>query len=101
MDNKTFIENLSSRTGLSRKEATTLASSVASLIAASCEQEDSVIIPGFGTFETKLKAERIMAVPSGNGKRLLIPPKVVAVFKPSAVLKQRLNESDTSNSLDK
>lgn len=92
MDNKTFVDNLARRSGVTRKDAALFADSLGNIIADICVDGDIAVVPGFGSFETKKKMERIMAVPSSQGKRLLIPPKIVAAFKPSALLKQRLNE---------
>ena len=50
---------------------------------------DTVAIPGFGNFEAKKKAERVVLNPS-NGKRMLVPPKIVLNFKVSNVLKNKL-----------
>lgn len=93
MDNKGFIEAYSRRTGVSRKEATRMAEVIGRAVAGCCVEGDTVAIPGFGSFETKKKMERVMAVPSSGGKRLLIPPKIVMTFKPSALLKQRLPQN--------
>mgnify|MGYP002964598416 CR=1 FL=1 len=55
-------------------------------------QEGNVVtIQGFGTFEVKKKAERISVNPA-NGKRYLVPPKLVPVFKPGTTVKNRLKE---------
>ena len=49
---------------------------------------NNVNIQGFGQFELKKKAERVMIMP-GSGKRMLIPPKLTVNFKPSQQLKDR------------
>ena len=46
---------------------------------------------GFGQVEVKKKAERISVNPS-NGKRYLVPPKLVPVFKPGTTVKNKLKE---------
>lgn len=51
---------------------------------------DVVAVPGFGTFEPKKRLERINVHPA-SGKRMLLPPKIVMNFKPSALLKQKVN----------
>ena len=51
--------------------------------------QDSINIQGFGTFETRKKAERISVNPA-NGKRYLVPPKQVVVFKPGMTIKTKL-----------
>lgn len=58
---------------------------------------DVVSVPGFGSFEPRKRLERISFQPS-TGKRLLIPPKIVLGFRPSAVLKQKVKEGSASTS---
>lgn len=96
MDNKNFLDALARRTGLSRKEAARIADTINKAVVDSCIDGDSVVIPAFGCFEVRKKLERIMAVPSSAGKRLLIPPKLVMSFKPSALLKQRLPDNPSA-----
>lgn len=52
---------------------------------------DAVAIPGFGTFEPRMRRERINVQPV-SGRRMLLPPKVVLGFKPSALLRQKLKD---------
>lgn len=98
MDNKTFIDIFSRRNGMTRKEASSFAEALGKAIGDVCIDGNIAVIPGFGSFETKKKMERVMAVPSSAAKRLLIPPKIVMALKPSAVLKQRLNEVKSTQS---
>ena len=53
------------------------------------KEGDMVSMPGFGTFEPKKRMEREAVHPS-SGKRILIPPKLTMVFKPSTLLKQKI-----------
>ncbi len=92
MDNKTFIDIFARRSGLTRKDSSSFAEALGKEIGEVCIAGNIAVLPGFGSFETKKKMERVMAVPSSSGRRLLIPPKIVMTLKPSAVLKQRLNE---------
>lgn len=90
MDNKTLIETVASRLSLNKEEAVALQAALASVIADSLLEGDSVAVPSFGNFETKKRQERVSVHPA-TGKRLLVPPKIVAAFRPSAVLKSRLS----------
>lgn len=89
MDNKTLTDLLSRRTGLPRKDVSSLLEGFVGAVSDACSEMDSVALPGFGTFEPKKRNERVMAMPS-TGKRMLMPPKIVVGFKPSAMLKNRL-----------
>ena len=52
-------------------------------------EDDSVLIPNFGSFEVKKKMERIMVNPA-TGQRMLVPPKLVLGFKPNVGWKERV-----------
>ena len=75
MKNKELITELSVKLGWTSKEVT----------------EMLAALQGFGLFEVKKKAERISVNPV-SGKRYLVPPKLVPVFKPGATLKSKLKE---------
>ncbi len=50
---------------------------------------NTVAIQGFGTFEVRKKLERISINPATQ-QRMLIPPKLVLTYKPSAILKRKV-----------
>ena len=58
------------------------------------QEDDSILVPNFGTFEVKKKLERIMVNPS-TGQRMLIPPKLVLNFKPNSGWKERVKSGGT------
>lgn len=89
MDNKTLIDTVASRLDKSHEEIAELTEALGLVIADVLKAGDVVAIPSVGTFETKLKAERIALHPS-TGKRLLVPPKINITFKPSSSLKQKI-----------
>lgn len=89
MDNKTLLDNISARTGMAPETVAKLAAAMADIIAQCGVEMDTVAIPSFGNFEPKKRQERISVHPA-TGKRLLIPPKIVMGFKPSAILKSQL-----------
>lgn len=89
MDNKTLLESVANKLDISAAEAAELQSSLAEVIAEALLDSDIVAIPSFGNLESKKRLERVSVHPA-SGKRLLIPPKIVAAFRPSAILKQRI-----------
>lgn len=93
MDNKTLIDNISRNTSIGKKETSRLIEALADAIRNAATEMDSVAIPSFGTFEPKKRLERVMAVPS-TGRRLLLPPKISLTFRPSAILKQQMRETE-------
>ena len=83
------ITNIAARTvmELDMKTLSVLSSVVSSRLV----DNDTIYLQGFGQFEVKKKAERISVNPS-NGKRYLVPPKLVPVFKPGTTVKNKFKE---------
>lgn len=92
MDNKTFIENLSHRLDLDKEQTVGLIEQFGEILATASDEGDAVAMPGFGTFEPRKRLEREGLHPS-SGKRLLFPPKITLVFKPSAIMKQKFKKA--------
>lgn len=97
MDNKKLVEKVAEQLGRSTDDVNKLLEGLASVLRARCGELDSVIVPGFGTFEPRKHNERVMVNPQ-NGQRMLVPPKIVLGFKVSNVIKSKLNsQSDKKN----
>ena len=60
MNNKDFITELAQRTGYSADETQQFVNCVVEAMGDHFQDDDSVLIPTFGTFEVKKKMERIM-----------------------------------------
>lgn len=91
MKNKELIAELSNRLGWTVQEVTDTLSVLSSVVSSRLVDNDTIYLQGFGAFEVKKKAERISVNPA-NGKRYLVPPKLVPVFKPGTTIKNRLKE---------
>ncbi len=89
MDNKRLQDTIAKRMGRSNADVTKLMEALVTTIKDCCGELDSIAVPGFGTFETKKKLERIVVNP-GTGKRMLVPPKITLTFKPSTLLKTKI-----------
>ena len=83
MNNKDFITTMSQRLGYSQEETQRMVDIVIETMSDHFQENDTLMIPNFGTFEVKTKMERIMVNPS-TGQRMLVPPKLVLNFKPNA-----------------
>ena len=88
MNNKEFISELSRRFVYTNKDTTQLVSTVISIMTQQLQDGNTVAIQGFGTFEVRKKLERISINPATQ-QRMLIPPKLVLTYKPSAILKEK------------
>ncbi len=91
MDTKTLIEKASAESSLDSTQGRAVVDAFASMLADCGTETDAVAVPGFGTFEAKKRLERVNVHPA-TGRRVLLPPKIVLAFKPSAILKQKLNQ---------
>lgn len=91
MKNKELITELANRMEWTSQEVSDMLVALGSVVSAKLVENDVVYLQGFGQFEVKKKAERISVNPA-NGKRYLVPPKLVPVFKPGTTLKNGLKE---------
>lgn len=92
MDNKTLLDNVAASVDCPNEKAAALQAALCSVIADALTDADVVAIPSFGNFESKKRLERVSVHPA-SGKRMLIPPKMVVSFRPSAILKGRLRDT--------
>ncbi|MXN67317.1 integration host factor subunit alpha [Stappia sp. GBMRC 2046] len=87
-----LCEAVYQKVGLSRSESAELVESVLSEIADCLVTGEAVKLSSFGSFVVRSKGERIGRNPK-TGEEVPISPRRVMVFKPSNVLKQRINEA--------
>ena len=93
MNNKDFIAELASRTGYSADETQRMVNTMISAMGDHFQEDESITVSSFGTFEVKKKMERIMVNPS-TGQRMLVPPKLVLSFKPNISWKERVKSGE-------
>ena len=79
------------KVGLPRNESQDLVELILSEISVSLAAGDSVKLSSFGSFGIRHKGERIGRNPK-TGKEVPITPRRVLVFRPSNVMKERINE---------
>lgn len=78
--------------GLSRNESADLVEAVLGEISNSLIQGDTVKLSSFGSFSVRQKGGRMGRNPK-TGQEVPIKPRRVLVFRPSHVLKERINKS--------
>ncbi len=88
-----LCEAVYQKVGLSRTESADLVEMVLSEIAECLEKGETVKLSSFGSFVVRSKGERIGRNPK-TGEEVPIAPRRVLVFKPSAVLKDRINGAE-------
>lgn len=77
--------------GLSRHESAEMVESILAEISGALQKGDMVKISSFGSFSVRRKGERIGRNPK-TGQEVPILPRTVLIFRPSHVLKNRINE---------
>ena len=79
--------------GLSRNESAQLLETVLEEISDALTRDEVVKISSFGSFSVRQKGQRIGRNPK-TGEEVPILPRRVLVFRPSQVLKARINNED-------
>lgn len=87
-----LCEAVYQKVGLSRTESAELVEMVIDEISNRIVAGEAVKLSSFGSFIVRNKGQRIGRNPK-TGQEVPISPRKVLVFKPSNVLKQRINES--------
>lgn len=87
-----LAESVYREIGLSRSESSALVESVIEHVAVALEKGQQVKLAGFGTFSLRDKKERIGRNPK-TGEEVPITSRRVLVFKPSQVLRERVDSS--------
>ncbi len=88
-----LCEAVYQKVGLSRTESAELVEMVLQEISDSLTRGESVKLSSFGSFVVRSKGERVGRNPK-TGEEVPIAPRRVMVFKPSNVLKQKMNEEE-------
>ncbi len=92
MNNKEYIAELAQQSGYTQTDTQKMVSAVIEQMGNQFDEGDSVLIPGFGSFEVKKRLERIIVNP-GTQQRMLVPPKLVLNFRPMEAIKEKLNKA--------
>ena len=82
--------------GLSRNESAQLVESILAEICGSLVQGETVKVSSFGSFSVRQKGGRIGRNPK-TGEQVPIDPRRVLVFRPSHVLKEKVNQNLTGS----
>lgn len=96
MNNKEFINELSTRMGFTPAETQRMVTSVIDNAAHQLQNGNTLVVPNFGTFDIKKKLERIMVNPATQ-QRMLVPPKLVLGFKAVNKLKDIIKSGGGKN----
>ena len=86
-----LIEKVAQNAAIIKKDAAAAVNAVFDVIIDTLVKGEKLTILGFGTFETRERAARMGRNPA-TGEKLKIPAAIVPAFKPSKVLKEKVNE---------
>jgi len=90
MTKSEIVEAIHTQVGFTKKRSAEVVSVVLDLIKDALERGEKVKISGFGNFEIRNKDPRKGRNPQ-TGEEIIISERRVLTFKPSQVLKERLN----------
>ena len=96
MNNKELTAVMAQRMGCASKEAAEWMAAFGAVLSARLIENDSINLAGLGLFEVRKKDERVAVNPT-TGKRYLVPPRLVPVFKPASTLKNRLKAQEEAD----
>ena len=94
-----LCEAVYQKVGLSRTESSAFVELVLKEITDCLEKGETVKLSSFGSFMVRKKGQRIGRNPK-TGTEVPISPRRVMVFKPSAILKQRINGNGNGHAGD-
>ena len=78
------------RVGLPRNESQDLVETILGEVSQALEDGENVKLSSFGSFSIREKAERVGRNPK-TGEEVPITPRKVLVFRPSTIMKDRIN----------
>ena len=88
-----LVDIVSGKTGLTKRDVAQVVEALLEAIKASLEQHRHIEIREFGTFKVKKRKASMKYNPRDRSQKVVVPEKMVPVFKPSKFLKQRVNWS--------
>jgi integration host factor subunit alpha len=91
-----LAEAVYQRLGLSRTESAALVELMLAEICSAVERGETVKLSSFGSFVVRSKGERVGRNPK-TGVEVPITPRRVMVFKPSNVMRARINGIETED----
>ena len=91
-----LAEAIYQQIGLSHSESTDIVAKILEEVSLSLEKGETVKISSFGSFSVRSKSERIGRNPK-TGQEVPITPRRVLSFRPSHILRDRLNAKSAKN----
>lgn len=93
MTHKELIAEMAQRLDITQTRASEIIDVFVDVANSKLAEDNQILIQNFGLFETKKRSERIAVNPQTQ-QRYLVPPSIVATFKPAVGLKDELKNID-------
>lgn len=91
MNKQELINAIANETGISKKDTEATINSFVNVVSNALVNKDKVQLIGFGTFETRERAERTGRNPQ-TGEEMKIEASTVPAFKAGKALKEKVNK---------
>ena len=91
-----LIERMAEKEGMSKKYATTAVDAMLESITDALKRGETVVLPGFGSFGVRNRAERQGRNPL-TGETIIVAARRVPVFKPGRSLKESVSSFSSAN----
>ncbi len=89
-----LVDIVAAKTGLTKRDVAQVVEALLEAIKASLSQHRHIEIREFGTFKVKKRKASMKYNPRDRSQKVVVPEKMVPVFKPSKFLKERVNWGD-------
>lgn len=88
-----LVDIVAGKTGLTKRDVAQVVEALLEAIKASLATHKHIEIREFGTFKVKRRKASMKYNPRDRSQKVVVPQKMVPVFKPSKFLKERVNWS--------
>jgi DNA-binding protein HU-beta len=86
-----LVDRVASKTGLTKRDVSLVVEALLEAIKDALTQHEHIEIREFGTFKVKRRKASMKYNPRDRSQKVIVPEKMVPVFKPSKFLKERVN----------
>ncbi len=94
MKKRELIDKIAEKTGMTKMESEQMLDALFQTLGDVLAAGDKIQIPGFGTFNTKVRPARSVRSPR-NGEIIAVAEAAVPVLRPALALKERTNRPNT------
>lgn len=95
-----LVDIVAGKTGLTKRDVAQVVEALLEAIKASLATHKHIEIREFGTFKVKMRKASMKYNPRDRSQKVVVPQKMVPVFKPSKFLKERVNWSGQEGASD-